>query len=259
MQPLHQLKKMAPNTYEFFVLGSTGLCGGSFVKYLNKYIETTSPGSTLNAIIRKPYEETYLKKYELGKGENVNTLVEEDSSKWANETLKNFSSKSGELSKIFFSGLGTTKATAGSIEKQRKIDLDLNYALAKAAKDQGFETYVLVSSAGANSNSMFAYLKMKGELEDKLKDLKFENLIILRPGALLGDRITHLKGFGSDAASYIGSMLYGTRFSKYVGEPVYGDEVGKAGVKLALKAVAAKEPSGAMAYSSKEIINLAKD
>jgi hypothetical protein len=28
--------------------------------------------------------------------------------------------------KIFFSGLGTTKAAAGSIEAQRKIDYDLN-------------------------------------------------------------------------------------------------------------------------------------
>lgn len=249
---------MAHNTYEFFVLGSTGLCGGSFVKYLNKYIETTSPGSTLNAIIRKPYQETYLTKYELGKGENVNAIVEEDPSKWGNETLKKLSSKSGEP-KVFFSGLGTTKATAGSIENQRKIDLDLNYTLAKAAKEEGFQTYVLVSSAGADSNSMFAYLKMKGELEDKLKELKFDNLIILRPGALLGDRITNLKGFGSGAASYIGSMLYGTRFSKFVGEPIYGDEVGKAGVKLALKAIAGKEPLGARAYSSKELIEIAKD
>ena len=36
--------------------------------------------------------------------------------------------------------LGTTKAAAGSVEEQRKIDLDLNLELAKAAKAEGIET-----------------------------------------------------------------------------------------------------------------------
>lgn len=43
-------------------------------------------------------------------------------------------------SKVFVSCLGTTKAQAGSIDNQRKIDLDLNLTLAQAAKDAGADT-----------------------------------------------------------------------------------------------------------------------
>lgn len=41
---------------------------------------------------------------------------------------------------VFVSCLGTTKAQAGSIEAQRKIDLDLNLQLATAAREEGMET-----------------------------------------------------------------------------------------------------------------------
>lgn len=90
--------------------------------------------------------------------------------------------------KVFFSGLGTTRAAAGSIEAQRKIDYELNLELAKAAKEAGVETYVLISSGGANSKSSMAYPRMKGELEDAVKALEFKHTVILRPGLIVGDR-----------------------------------------------------------------------
>ncbi|KAF2009611.1 hypothetical protein BU24DRAFT_428509 [Aaosphaeria arxii CBS 175.79] len=89
---------------------------------------------------------------------------------------------------LFISALGTTRAAAGGVDAQRKIDLDLNYDLAVAAKDAGVQTYVLVSSGGANANSMAAYPKMKGELEEKVKALGFKHTVILRPGLILGTR-----------------------------------------------------------------------
>jgi len=89
---------------------------------------------------------------------------------------------------IFYSALGTTKAAAGSLENQRKIDYDLNLALAKAAKDSGVKVYVLISSHGASSKASFAYIKMKGELEDSVKALDFDHLILLRPGLIVGSR-----------------------------------------------------------------------
>jgi uncharacterized protein YbjT (DUF2867 family) len=90
--------------------------------------------------------------------------------------------------RIFFSGLGTTKAQAGSLEAQRKIDYDLNLDLAKAAKEAGVETYVLISAGSANSQSSFAYVKMKGQLEDDVKALGFKHTVIVRPGLILGGR-----------------------------------------------------------------------
>ncbi|KAF1976870.1 NAD dependent epimerase/dehydratase family protein-like protein [Bimuria novae-zelandiae CBS 107.79] len=90
--------------------------------------------------------------------------------------------------KIFFSGLGTTRAAAGGLDAQRKIDVDLNYDLAKAAKDSGVDTYVLISSRGASSASTMAYPKMKGELEDMVKNLGFKYTVILKPGLIQGSR-----------------------------------------------------------------------
>ncbi|TVY48933.1 Protein fmp52, mitochondrial [Lachnellula occidentalis] len=79
---------------------------------------------------------------------------------------------------IFFSALGTTKAAAGSFENQRRIDYDLNLALATAAKSAGVKVYVLISGNSANPKSSFAYIKMKGELEEAVKELGFEHTVL---------------------------------------------------------------------------------
>lgn len=88
---------------------------------------------------------------------------------------------------MFVSALGTSRAAAGGVANQRKIDYDLNLELAKAAKAAGTKTYVLISSSGANSGSKLGpYMKMKGELEDAVKALDFEHCLVLRPGLLVG-------------------------------------------------------------------------
>lgn len=90
--------------------------------------------------------------------------------------------------RIFFSALGTTRAAAGSVEAQRKIDLELNYALAKAARDAGAECYVLISTNAASAGSRLAYPKMRGELEARVRELGFAHTVILRPGLIQGSR-----------------------------------------------------------------------
>ena len=112
----------------------------------------------------------------------LNPLTSTDTSIWASMFPRS------PAPEIFFSGLGTTKAQAGSIEAQRKIDYDLNLALAKAAQDAGVDTYVLISGASASSQSSFAYVKMKGELEDSVKALGFKHTVLVRPGLILGGR-----------------------------------------------------------------------
>lgn len=95
---------------------------------------------------------------------------------------------SSPVPSIFISALGTTRAQAGSFAAQKEIDYDLNLALAKSAKAAGTKTYVLVSTASANASSMMGYLKMKGELEEAVKDIGFERTVIIRPGLLVGTR-----------------------------------------------------------------------
>ena len=87
-----------------------------------------------------------------------------------------------------FSALGTTRGQAGSVDAQRKVDFDLNLAIAKAAKDAGVNTYVLVSTSGANASSMIPYARMKGELDDSVSKLGFKHTVVLRPGLLVGTR-----------------------------------------------------------------------
>ncbi|MCW4452344.1 NAD(P)H-binding protein [Kaistella sp. BT6-1-3] len=85
---------------------------------------------------------------------------------------------------VAFSCLGTTLKTAGSKEAQRKVDYDYQYHFAKAAKENEVEDYILVSSYGANPKSKIFYSRMKGELEQSIKDLHFNKLTIFQPGML---------------------------------------------------------------------------
>ncbi|KAI9650810.1 Protein fmp52, mitochondrial [Ciborinia camelliae] len=99
---------------------------------------------------------------------------------------------------LFFSSLGTTRGLAGSVEAQRKVDYDLNLSLAttyaqiSSSAPEGTKTniYILISTTGANSDSVLAYPRMKGELEDAVKKLQdsFKHIIILRPGLIVGWR-----------------------------------------------------------------------
>ena len=64
----------------------------------------------------------------------------------------------------------------------------MNLDLAKAAKEAGTKAYVLISSSGASSSSLMGYPKMKGQLEDAVKALDFDHVIVLRPGLIVGAR-----------------------------------------------------------------------
>lgn len=86
---------------------------------------------------------------------------------------------------VLFSCLGTTLKIAGSKEAQWKIDYEYQYEFAKIAKENNVITYVLVSAANASSKSMIFYSKMKGQLEDDVKALKFLKTIIFNPPLLL--------------------------------------------------------------------------
>ena len=86
---------------------------------------------------------------------------------------------------VLFSCLGTTIKAAGSQETQWKVDYTYQYEAAKAARSNGVKNYVLVSSIGAASKSKVFYPRMKGALEDAVRELGFPGLFILRPPSLV--------------------------------------------------------------------------
>ena len=89
---------------------------------------------------------------------------------------------------VLFSALGTTLKQAGSKEKQYDIDVVLNRNFAQKAKKNGIENYVLVSSVGADAKSKVFYLHIKGKLDTEVQEMDFNNLVIVRPASLTGDR-----------------------------------------------------------------------
>lgn len=84
--------------------------------------------------------------------------------------------------------LGTTIRVAGSEAAFRAVDLATNLAVAEAAMAAGARRIGLVSAAGAKARSPFFYNRIKGELEDALRALPLEALVIARPSLLLDDR-----------------------------------------------------------------------
>lgn len=85
---------------------------------------------------------------------------------------------------VAFSCLGTTLKAADSKAAQWKVDFDYQYNFAKAARENGVEDYILVSSYGASATSKIFYSRMKGELEEKVKALHFPKITIFQPGML---------------------------------------------------------------------------
>lgn len=85
-----------------------------------------------------------------------------------------------------FSCLGTTLKQAGSDDNFRQVDFDFNLAFAKACRDKGVGHFFLLSAMGADSGSRFFYNRVKGELEEAITALNFEQLAIFRPSLLLG-------------------------------------------------------------------------
>ncbi len=84
--------------------------------------------------------------------------------------------------------LGTTIRKAGSKEEFYKVDCTYPIELAKMSLQNGAEQFHIISAMGANKNSSIFYNKVKGEVEEKVKDTGFKSLFIYRPSLLVGDR-----------------------------------------------------------------------
>lgn len=87
-----------------------------------------------------------------------------------------------------YSALGTTIKAAGSKEAQYEVDFEYQLDVAKQAKKHGVNKYALCSSLGATQSTKNFYLNMKGKLDNKVQELKFEKVVIVRPSLLIGDR-----------------------------------------------------------------------
>lgn len=144
--------------------GATGLVGGLLLQTLLAD-ETVS---VVNALSRRPLHVNHPKlRVHIVDFQNLLVLP------YANEV---------------YLALGTTIKVAGSQRAFRAVDQDANLTVAKAANAAGARRVGLVSAAGANSQSSTFYNRVKGELEDALKQLDLDGMVIAQPSLLLDSR-----------------------------------------------------------------------
>jgi uncharacterized protein YbjT (DUF2867 family) len=132
---------------------------------------------------------------------------------------------------IIFSCLGTTIKQAGTVQQQRKVDLEYQYKAAQLSSASNVKHYILVSSYGADQESKSPYLKMKGELENKISALPFKQITILQPSLLKGERESFRLGetIGNAILPVICKLPF---LKKY--RPISGDDVARKMVSVSL-------------------------
>jgi len=87
-----------------------------------------------------------------------------------------------------FCCLGTTIRKAGSQAAFRKVDYEYVVSLAHLARKAGAKRFLVISSLGASVRSPIFYSRVKGEMEEALRDVGFDELHVFQPSLLLGNR-----------------------------------------------------------------------
>jgi len=149
------------------VFGSTGLTGKFLVQELilnEQYIKIKIFNRTLQKYSHPKIEEIKI---------DFNNLAE-----YANEFTAN----------DVFCCIGTTIKKAGSKEKFFAIDHDLPVEIANICSNNKCETFIAISSLGANKKSKNNYLKTKGLMESDILKYNFDYIAFVRPSMLLGPR-----------------------------------------------------------------------
>ncbi len=146
------------------VLGATGATGQEMVKLLLADSNFSKVSIFVRRTIDIDHEKLVIHKINFLRLSECNSLVEGD---------------------VLFSALGTTKVEAGGRKEQFLVDYTYQYEFAKMASENGVSHYSLISSIGANKNSFFFYAKIKGDLEESVKCLKFSKIHIFQPPSLI--------------------------------------------------------------------------
>ncbi|MGM0881414.1 MAG: oxidoreductase [Bacillota bacterium] len=149
------------------VLGATGLVGEQLVKLLlqsEEYVRVT-------VLVRAPLPYSHPK---------LHTVIVDFA------RLEDFAEEI--VGQDVFCCLGTTIKKAKTQEAFRMVDLRYPVQVGQIAKRNGAEKYLLVSSMGSNKYSRIFYNRVKGEAEEALAAVGFDQYHVFRPSALLGKR-----------------------------------------------------------------------
>ena len=203
--------KLSKGNKTALVFGSTGLVG----KHLVEYLLLHPAYEKVVAFSRRPLEIEHPKL--------VVEIIEFSQ-------LENYGKKI--VGDDLYCCLGTTMRKAGNRKAFTQVDFTYPLTIAKIGLANKVNQFLLVSSVGADPNSMFFYSRVKGTLEEAVKTLEYWSIHIFRPSVLLGERNDNR--WGEELAGRLGKgidTLTGGMLSKY--RPIEADIVAKAMVGAA--------------------------
>ncbi len=111
-----------------------------------------------------------------------------------------------------FCCLGTTIGQAGSREAFYRVDFLYVVQLAALTAANFAAQFLVVSALGADAESRFYYNRVKGEMEEAVRQTPFRAIHIFRPSLLLGERAAPRLGerLGAALLALVQPLLRGT-------------------------------------------------
>jgi uncharacterized protein YbjT (DUF2867 family) len=211
------------------ILGATGLTGGIL---LNNLIEDNS-----------------FEKIKLFSRKSV-SIKSDKIEQYLIDVLQLEKYKNKFIADVVFCCVGTTAAKTKDIAKYKQIDYGIPVTAVKIAKENNIDTFVVISSMGANASSTTFYSKTKGEMERDVLRQNIKNTYIVRPSLIGGHRNEFRIGerIGKGVMSLLNPMFLG-RLKKY--KMIHPEKIASCMQKLA------KIELDQSIFSSDEIVEIA--
>ena len=151
---------------------------------------------------------------------------------------------------VVFCCIGTTAAKTKDSAKYKQIDYGIPVKAAKIAKENKIDTFVVMSSMGADVTSNTFYSQIKGEMERDVLKQKIKNTYILRPSLIGGDREEFRLGerIGKGIMSVLNPLFVGG-LKKY--KMIHPEDIASCMQSLA------KSKNNQTIFSSDEIVEIA--
>jgi nucleoside-diphosphate-sugar epimerase len=231
-----ELKKEWMNvkqTKSALIIGASGLVG----KLLLEAILQKDYYTSITLVLRRAIDLEYDKRVK------IITISDFDALHQYEEDL---------FSEDVFCCLGSTMKKAGSKSAFEKSDFIYPLKVATInQKNPNFKNYLIVTSQGANAQSLFYYNQVKGRCEQALLALNLPGLKVFRPSLLLGNRIEKrgAEVFFNSLIQVVSSPLKVLGISSFW-------SIEAAIVARAMLQVAMNENEGTVFYDAKAMVQL---
>lgn len=151
---------------------------------------------------------------------------------------------------VVFCCIGTTNAKTKDKEVYKAIDYGIPVNAAKLAKENSIDTFVVMSSMGADAASAVFYSKTKGEMERDIIEQHIKNTAILRPSLIGGNRDEFRFGekLGKEFMSLFDPLLKG-KLEKY--KMIHPEKIASS------MQILAESSTNQSVFSSDEIVKIA--